>query len=374
MLTSCVMLMLVMSKSGGKDTTTAKKWVSYFDALRVLAALAVVFIHVAARRWASKDIDTIQWQASNFWDGVTRWAVPIFIMISGALMLNPEKKFSIKKLYSKNILRLVTAFAFWSLFYLLFNIFVLKQYRGFGHAVFEFFAGGFHMWFIYMIIGLYIVTPVLRLITQNKKMTEYFLIVGILFSFILPGVKTLCSGWALATGNLIASGLASIIGSITGSMRFQFAAGYVIYYVLGYWLFSNKTSKRMRLVYYVLGILGMILTFYYGQQVSMVTGKKWNIFEERSPWIFMQAVALFVFAKYHLEKLGRSKVIKFLAPLSFGIYLLHARMIDMLLMWVIKGVQLNYLTIPLVALASFVASVAVIWVISKIPIINKYIM
>ena len=64
----CVMLMIIMPKSGGKGTTTGKKWVSYFDALRVVAALAVVFIHVSARRWSSQDISTVQWQASNFWD------------------------------------------------------------------------------------------------------------------------------------------------------------------------------------------------------------------------------------------------------------------------------------------------------------------
>ena len=369
----CVMLMIIMPKSGGKGTTTGKKWVSYFDALRVVAALAVVFIHVSARRWSSQDISTVQWQASNFWDGIARWAVPIFIMISGALMLNPEKRFSMKKLYSKNILRLVIAFVSWSLCYLLFETIVLKNYRGKGWALRAFISGGYHMWFMYMIIGLYIATPVLRLIVRDEKMTEYFLIIGIVISYILPGIRTLCSGWGFATGNRIAEAVAADVGVVTGAMRFEFASGYVLYYVLGYWLYKNKTSKKMRIVYYILGVLGLVLTFYFGLKVSLASGKKSNIFEERSPWVLMQAMALFVFAKYHLERFGQRKLVKVIAPLSFGIYLVHALMIEVLLTWVFRGIELNYFTIPLVAFSTFAASVLIIWPISKIPVVGKYV-
>lgn len=60
------MLKVIMSKSGGKDTTADKKWVSYFDFLRVLAAMAVVLIHVSCKGWV-KNSNWLSWVVgSNF--------------------------------------------------------------------------------------------------------------------------------------------------------------------------------------------------------------------------------------------------------------------------------------------------------------------
>lgn len=368
------MLVAVMSKSGGKDTTTNKKWVSYFDALRVFAALAVVVIHVAARRWESDGANTTEWLSANFWDGIMRWAVPVFIMISGALMLDPRKKFSVKRMYSKNIVRLVTAFVIWSLIYILFNAAFCKRYSGKVAIIVDFVKGGYHMWFIYMIIGLYIITPVLRLITRDKNMTEYFLIVGILLSFVLPGVKSLCYGWQWATGNWIASAIVTIVGEVVDSMSFQFAAGYVVYYVLGYWLSRKRISRSIRIILYILGVLGMILTFYFSQKISMVSGEKLHIFGEFGPWCLAQAVALFVFAKHHLREMGKRKAVRLLSRLSFGIYLLHPLIIESLFSWVFRGIPINYITIPFVSMVAFAVSAFAIWILSKIPIANKYIM
>lgn len=371
----CDMLVAVMSKSGGKDTTTNKKWVSYFDALRVFAALAVVVIHVAARRWTANGSDVASWRGANFWDGLVRWAVPIFVMISGALMLNPQKKFSIKKLYSKNILRLVIAFIVWSLLYFLFDVLVLKNYRGVAWAIKRLVEGNYHLWFIYMIVGLYVATPVLRLITKNRLMTEYFLIVGIVISFILPGIEMLCNGRVMVTDGSLIARAASILGQsiyvITDSMKFEFAAGYVVYYVLGYWLASGETSKRMRVVYYILGVLGITLTIIYSEKVSLLSGTKWNIFGPRTPWVIMPAIALFVFAKYHMEKVGQWKIVRVIASLSFGVYLVHVMMIDVAMKTIFKGVQLDVVTIPLVTMAVFILSAIVVWLIVKVPILRR---
>ncbi len=70
----------------------------YFDYLRVVAILAVVFLHVSDSNWYTTDVNGLQWQTFNFFNGITRWGVPVFVMISGSLFLNREV--SLKRMYS----------------------------------------------------------------------------------------------------------------------------------------------------------------------------------------------------------------------------------------------------------------------------------
>ena len=366
------MLKVIMSKSGGKDTATAKKWVSYFDALRMISAMAVVLIHVSCKGWVKIPIGAPGWWGSNFWDGATRWAVPIFVMISGALMLDPAKKFSIKKIYSKNILRMIVVFAIWSILYILFDFFVLKDdFVGFVDVLKNFFAGYYHMWFIYMLIGLYIITPVLRVITKRQTAMEYFLIVGIILGIILPGIKSLCDGYLLVEENKIASLISSAIGSISGSMGFKFAVGYVLYYVLGYWLSKINVSKAIRCLCYILGICGLILTVLYSGKVSIFSERLWGIFESSTPWVLAQAVALFIFAKYHCEKIGRNRIVRTISFLSLGIYLIHAGVIEYLLAYVCSDIKYNFRNILIMSSIVFAISALLTWVIKKIPFIRR---
>ena len=124
------------------------KRVYYFDYLRVLAMLCVMVLHCACRYWDAVDVNTHSFMAMNIYQGLVRWGVPVFMMISGALFLNREVPVS--KLYSKYILRMVTAFAVWTVFY----AFVSKE--GEGSLAMRLLKGHYHMWYIYIIILLYI--------------------------------------------------------------------------------------------------------------------------------------------------------------------------------------------------------------------------
>ena len=62
------------------------------DILRILAAFAIVVLHICSRNFSQISIEKSEWQQFAFINGLTRWAVPVFIMISGSLFLNPSKK------------------------------------------------------------------------------------------------------------------------------------------------------------------------------------------------------------------------------------------------------------------------------------------
>ena len=140
-------------------------------------------------------------------------------MISGALMLNNDKEITLKKLYLKNALHLVIAFVIWAIIY------GLIKSIGTGFSISSFIQnfGCVHLWFIPMIVGLYVITPLLRKITADEKATKYFVIVSLVFTFLIPAVLSIPQ-------------LNAVKDYYDNSVFFHFTLGYVSYYVLGYYL------------------------------------------------------------------------------------------------------------------------------------------
>ncbi len=62
---------------------TQPQRIAYFDVLRILATFAVIVLHLSAQHWADTDVYSRAWQAFNLYDSAVRWAVPVFVMISG---------------------------------------------------------------------------------------------------------------------------------------------------------------------------------------------------------------------------------------------------------------------------------------------------
>ena len=160
-----------------------KERLIYPDILRIVSVFGVLVIHSISIFWDNIPVKTGSWAAFACIDSIFRFVVPVFVMISGMFMLSPEKDRGIKNLYSKNILHILTSFIFWSFLYALFNniptnpeiCFSIKDF------ILSFIKGEYHLWFLFMIAGLYIVTPILRKIINDKKLTEYFLAIWFVF-------------------------------------------------------------------------------------------------------------------------------------------------------------------------------------------------
>ena len=103
-----------------------KKKIMYLDVIRIIATIAVVLVHIASMEpnWRNYDFSSPEWRVFCSYAAITKWAAPIFCMISGALFLDPNRTVTIKKLYTKNILRIITGLAFWSTLYAI-NLIVL---------------------------------------------------------------------------------------------------------------------------------------------------------------------------------------------------------------------------------------------------------
>ena len=159
-----------------------RRRVIYFDILRIVASFFVVFVHLAAQHWADVDVSSRAWFAFNLYCTTGKWSVPIFVMISGALFLGRDV--SISAILKKNVARIATVFLFWSGCYAL--VYLVFRHAPLAVVLSQFITGHYHLWFLYMIVGLYLLIPLLRPIVQNETLTRYFLLLAFIFTFLLP--------------------------------------------------------------------------------------------------------------------------------------------------------------------------------------------
>ena len=96
------------------DTKNSNREFEY-DAMRAVAAITVVVIHVCAMQWRSLNIHSAQWITLTVWDMLCKFSVPLFFMISGRFNLDDSHSPDIRTIVTKKTPRLAVAFVFWSL-------------------------------------------------------------------------------------------------------------------------------------------------------------------------------------------------------------------------------------------------------------------
>lgn len=341
-----------------------------FDLLRVIAICAVVLIHTTAIYWYDMEVTDYKWMILNILDMFAHYAVPIFFMISGRFFLDPEKSISYRKLYLKYILRLVTAFIFWSAFYTLFNIYnmILANQNPLSDVkwlIIEFFKGEYHMWFIYVMIGLYIIVPLLRKITADKKTTEYFLLLFLFFQVFLANAAYLPK-----VGVIIRNALDSTVFTMT--------MGYSGYFVLGYYLWRFQFSKKKEFALYFLGVIGIAVTCIGGTVYSILLQTPNEDFSGYfNPNMVLGCIAIYLFfirskRLSNLNKLKNITLLEKLSGYSFGIYLIHPVVIWIFLKLNVTSLLNEVIMVPIITVLVTVISVFFVSIIKSVKL-GKYI-
>ena len=298
----------------------------YPDILRIIAIFAVITIHVSGTQFHVSPITSYNWQITNFFECFVRWGVPVFVMVSGMFFLNPQKEITLKKLYHKNIFRLFVALISWGILYRSIhatkNIFtdnldiqsaILVLLKEYSHILFG--PVWYHLWFLYMIIGLYLLVPIFRVFTKNAtdKQYRYAFLMYVLFGSILPLIK-------------------NFIILFDNHLKINFKivelTGYAFYFVLGYYLSQKELPSKIKKWIYILAIGSVFFQIFGTFGISYHQGiAKELLYENYSPNVMIQAIAIFVFIKDFSSKTSPSAKIKSiiytLSKYSFGIYLVH---------------------------------------------------
>ena len=304
-----------------------KERVIYIDLLRILSIFAVIVLHVSAIRWYSTNVASNNWLILNIYDSAVRWCVPVFIMISGVFFLNPNKSIDNKKLYMKYILKIILALLVTSFFYYFF-IAILNGQKidiNFIKTSSLYFLQGkvrYHLWFMYVIVSLYIVTPILRTFIRGaeRRDIEYFILVAIIFSTLIPLLSS------FSTFNKYFSSLNKI----------NIPLGYSLYFVSGYYLFKYNIKELKKKIIYIIGVLAFIFTVIATWRMSLIENTPKSIFYEYlTPNVVMMSFSIFLFFKDFISKINIkrkcSEVIVLLSKLSFFIYLIHDAILTLIL-------------------------------------------
>ena len=345
----------------GNSANSGKERILYPDLLRIIAAFGVIILHVSATGYYHKyEAGTMGWQMRNLYDSLSRFSVPVFVMVSGIFLLNPGNAYSLKKLYFSKILKIAIIYLFWSLFYA--AVFVIQGKIRSGQDVsISLFAekvlnGEYHLWFLFVICGLYMVSPVLRLIVRSENVMVYYLILSLVFVFGVHMLDLFPFSRKIADLSI---------------RRFDVSlvTGFSGYFVWGYWLSTHKLGRNVRRIIYLAGIVAAVgTTVFNGVTESCFRTPDGYFF----PSILAMATAVFVFFQYGFQGTSmpqrRRKLISLVGKWSFGIYLVH----------VFFCIALNYFShrypflIPFTAIIIFFASLITVYVLDKIPVVNKY--
>lgn len=329
---------------------------------RILATFAVVLLHVSAIVMRSSELGTVQWWAGNFYDSLARWCVPVFVMISGALLLDPEKKDEeLWVFYKKRLSRILIPLLFWSAFYLLWTY--VKSFATGEVPALEVLAGNlllgrpyFHLWFFYMILALYLFAPFLRRIVASSTERELLFATCLLFCI------------ASASEFYGALHPDASPGLVVAQMPY-----YIAYFVTGY-LIQHRACRASGLVPYLIFALAAgatMLGYYWGELWHVLRDGKY-FYGYLSVTVIPMSVSLFYLMQRWNSPIFGARASGWITPLTMGIYVIHPVILELFRFAKIGAMShLTVVSVPLFTTLVFSLSMVGAWAISQIPYIRR---
>lgn len=349
-----------------KTVQISAKRDAVIDLIKTIAILGVVTIHTSSAA-NGNPIGSIDWLTGNFFGCLTRASVPLFLMCSGALFLNTDKELSLKKLFSKNILRLVISMIFWATAYKVYNLIetgnitLTNLFSDFKNVLF--FKQEFHLYYIHIMLLIYVLLPILRVFVKNadKRTFEYALAIWIALGVVYP---TVIGFWPF-----------KLLSGIPLQWKLNLA-----YNSVGYFLFGHYLKKYPKKLAWSVTSAALGFALIYGGTVymSIKNGAYYTtLIDGMTFGSLLLAGGIFGICCYVGPKLGKlaEKVTAYISKASFCIYLVH-----MFVLYELGDLKLTVNTLPYpviftlipVMLVCFAISIGIYFILSHIPVVKKW--
>lgn len=348
------------------------------DLLRIIACVFVILVHTSSKL-AYMTISDSCWKTVHIYNSFAHAGNILFLMISGSLLLSEDYRFSAKKFYTHNFLRLVVSYLLWLI---IFNVIGVVRYGLMEQgsisaavvqdAVKNVIRGiaSYQFWFIPMLLGLYLLLPMLRAICHaDRRLAPYlvglFLIAYILFNTILY--------FDFPHKYLFES----LMTRIPFTLINHYAGYFVMGYLLARLLKENKIPCK-RAAGVLLILAGVLLSLAGDLTLAAQRNAENSIAmnELFSLCPCMAATGFFLLINSLRLPEGRrfTSLLQTLAGLTFGVYMLHPLLLPPI-QALTEGLGLSpALEIPLHTILLFCSCLAVSYVLSLLPPVRKWLL
>jgi surface polysaccharide O-acyltransferase-like enzyme len=332
------------------------------DNVRAIATVAVILLHVSAPLVPREGFN-FDWWTGNLVQSLVRFCVPEFFMLTGLLLF--DKQYELFSFLKKRFSRIIIPFLFWSFFYILFDIGLkirhgekLDLLSAIGFIINQYKTGSYyHLWFIYVMIGLYLITPMISgwiRACSNREILYFLVIWSVTLMLKYP-----------------------IFFYFKTNIDLSYFTGYLGFMVLGYYLgrriIINKKKKDLIAIgLFLYGILVSIFGTYF---LFNGSGKLDELYYEYlTPNVSASAIGVFLFFKdKQLDNSFLKRIRNYISKYSYGIYLCHVLVLIALYKIGITCDFLNPLIgLPLTTILCISISCLLIAVIKKLPL-GKYV-
>lgn len=344
----------------------------YIELLRIMAAFAVILIHVVAILITHYSIGSSDWIVCAVLGSLSRWSIPLFFMISGCVFLNRDKQIALKVILKKYISKMLVVLTIWSGFFYFFELWIYSQpisLKSFLLAPINILAGrtGYHLWYLYAIIPIYLLMPALKVFVDGATREQQ--------KNTLLMVMLLCGGLNLF--NSVTERIPQLRGIISIGVTLPEICGYVGCVLAGYFLAHfelDMTEKKVLTTTAVVSLICMpiasialsLLNNAYDTTLSAYTG---ICSISVAGWIFFSL-------KHKANCLQNSKwkyVVLNFGGTTFGIYLVHVIFVSIIFhkLPIAWGKMNALLVIFICTFFVFGASYTISYLLGKTPLIRK---
>ena len=251
------------------------------------------------------------WRVINFLFIISRMGVPLFFMCSGMTMF--RRKHGIREIFLSSIPKILIPYFFWMLIYGVSEAINSSTPRIAVNSIIKaVIFGHYHTWFIATLIGLYIITPLVQEFIYDSVLLRYAIVLSLIFTVITPYVS-------LVGDNRVEN--------VINDFNMHFVVGYILYFLLGYFLGNTQLVGRNALLYgapilFFLVICQFLCVTKVGEKGQDIQ----NYFSAFSVICVIISSLIFLFVRTVAEKIDAPKLVTavmMLESFGIGIYLVH---------------------------------------------------
>ncbi len=282
------------------------------DVSNILACISVIALH---HNGLVHSYDkTRAWKEALAVECICYWCVPVFLMITGATLLNYRAKYDTKTFFKKRFQRAFIPWLAWSMIFLTWKLKTKQIELSSSNSIIEILNLILNnkimtvYWFYSSLFAIYLAIPALSQLVKYRETLWYIVLINFFFQSCLPVIRT----WTKISWNLDVP----IVG------------GSIIFVILGYLLKDKKFSGKQRIIVYVLGFGCMIFRYIYTYHFSILKGSTdttimgYNMFHSVlytiAVWIMLRQIDWEKLLPFFIKK-----NLAMISSCSLGIYLIH---------------------------------------------------